>query len=74
MQHHMEATLVFQLRKLIEMLAHLRSKIMDILPHRSRSKVRARPGGSIRSRWLRMIVHETKSDRRMRMFGRDPLR
>lgn len=76
MRYLMEATLVFHLKKFIDIITQFLSRVMDAVPRRSRRNagVRARPKGSIRSRWLRMIVHETKSDRRMRVFGRDPLR
>ena len=41
---------------------------------RSARPVKQRKVGSIRNEWLRLIVHQTRSDRRIEAFGRDPLR
>lgn len=35
---------------------------------------RKRKVGSIRNEWLKLIVHQTRADRRIEAFGRDPLR
>lgn len=68
--------MVLKLRLLIKMLlpALTAGAVYKTEFKTRKAFARKRKIGSIRNEWLRMIVHQTRADRRVEAFGRDPLR